>query len=482
MKTAKQSDRDVYRVIVVRRDASEILLVSSETGLSLPCVEITPQRRIAPQLIAEVNRQWNLQTYCLFVPGFMASDRSWQLENYAVLESSEENEEPPEGTCWMPRTVSANQHDLLLQDCDAISESLRELDLNGSKSNAAPFGRPGWLRELFAWTQDQLSPLGLRLTMKFSQFNASPTFSLIRLETSGFAAWFKATGEPNLHELPITLCLAQLFPGYLPPILGIQRAWNGWLSQEVSDTTLDQCAALPDWEMVAETLARLQIDSIGKCCALLDAQCKDLRLRRLMDLIPTFLTCMAELMAAQEKQSPPPLTARELDFLARRLREDLLLLESIGLPDTLGHLDFNPGNILISPARCVFLDWAEACATNPFLTFEYLCEHARHNFACDATASARVTNAYLRPWASLLSPAELAKALTLSPLIAVYAYAIAIGSWAAPDMNRNSTQSRYLRSLTRRMHVEAMRQANGKNGGSCSSQRFGELVPSRTLP
>jgi len=71
-------------------------------------------------------------------------------------------------------------------------------------------------------------------------------------------------------------------------------------------------------------------------------------------------------MAAQQKQPPPPLTIRELAFLGERLQEAISVLQDFGFPETLGHIDFNPGNILITPARCVFLDWAEACVTHPF--------------------------------------------------------------------------------------------------------------------
>jgi len=90
--------------------------------------------------------------------------------------------------------------------------------------------------------------------------------------------------------------------------------WNAWLSEEISNTTLERFTELSVWERVAENLAELQIASIGKCCALFDNQCRDLRLSKLIDLIPPFLTRVAEFMAAQQKQPPPPLTIRELAF------------------------------------------------------------------------------------------------------------------------------------------------------------------------
>ena len=262
----------------------------------------------------------------------------------------------------MPRTAFAGQIVLPVEEKDAIEESLRELDSYVSEPQTGPFGRPGWLEELFEWAQEQLSPLGLRANGNFRQLNASPTFSLIRLETTGPAVWFKATGKPNVHELPITLSLTRLFPGYLPAILGVRSAWNSWLSDEVSNTTLDQFTELSIWENVAKDLAELQIASIGKSRALLEAQCRDLRLPKLIGLIAPFLARMGDFMAAQETQVPLPLAVRELDCLGERLREAISILQGLGLPHTLGHTDLNPGNVLVSPARTVLPPAESVCA------------------------------------------------------------------------------------------------------------------------
>lgn len=470
MKPLDQVDRNTFRLIIVRRKGSEILLSSSESGWSLPSVQILPRERMAHQLTAALNKLLGMQAYCLFVPTLATPNQNARQAHYAVLESVRHNDKAPTGTCWIPRTASACHPLYWVEDSETIAESFREMDSYVSGSKVGPFGRPGWLRELFTWTQEQLSPLGLRVNGNFRQFNSSPIFSLVRLETNGPAAWFKAVGKPNLYELPITLCLARLFPGSLPPILAIHPSWNGWLSEEVSDTTLDQCKELSAWERTAASLAELQIASIGKSSPLLDAQCKDLRLPGLIALIPRFLALMAELMAIQVKQSPQPLTVSELNSLGTRLREAFLILQNLDLPDTVGHIDFNPGNIVVSPTRCVFLDWAAACVTNPVVTFEYLREHARRNLPQITTAPVRIATAYLRPWATLVSPDDLAEALIVSPLISVFTYAVASIGSNSSGMLRSPARSGYLRSLTRRMHSEAMLHVRRENNGTFNSQ------------
>jgi len=289
--------------------------------------------------------------------------------------------------------------------------------------------------------------------------NASPTFSLIRLETDDGALWFKATGEPNSHELPVSLLLARLFPGHVPRILGVHPAWNGWLSAEASGTALDELSDSSAWDRAAEGLAELQIASLGKSVELLEGNCKDLRLPKLVKCIDPFLARMAEFMTAQEKPSPAPLSTSELVSLGEGLKEACSLLQSFGLPDTLGHIDFNPGNIFVSPDRCVFLDWAECCVSNPLITFEYLREHIRRSGVQEPSALERLTAAYTRPWSSFYSPYDLTRALAVSPMIAVFTYAIASDAWRASDSVHNPALAGYFRSLARRMHREAIHAA-----------------------
>jgi hypothetical protein len=447
----EQPDRQIFRLIVLRRDGSEILVTSSEDGWSLPCVSIPPKKRIAGQLVTELKEEWGLKVYCLSILNFHVPNG----DSYAVLESITQDGGAAKGTRWMPCEASMFQFTQSVEDNNAIKESLQQLDEYSQRSEAGPFGRLGWLEDLFVWAQGQLTPLGLRLNGKFQQFNASPTFSLIRLETDGPAVWFKATGEPNRHELSITASLTGLFPRNLPAILGVHPAWNGWLSEEVSSATLDKFVEVITWERVASDLAELQIASIGKDAELLVAGCRDLRLPTLLDLVDPFFERIAEFMAAQEKKTPPPLTKSEVSLVASRLKESCSLLHDRHFPQTLGHIDLNPGNVLVSPDRIAFVDWAEGCLTNPLVTFEYLLEHARRAHIDCSEATRKITAAYIRPWRAILSPADLARGTAVSSLVAIFAYAVAGKAWLSADTLQDSGRSGYLRSLTRRMYREA---------------------------
>src|SRR5258708_4307447 len=163
---------DSCGLIITRRNASEILFLQNGSGWALPRVEIQQQQRVAEQLVAEVSKGWGLETYCLFVPSTRTSCRNGEAM-CAVMESVTHNDKAPAGTYWMPRTVTAGCSDA--KEAGAIKESLEELDSYARGDGSGPFARPGWLRELFSWTQEQVAPLGLRVTGGFRQLNASPS-------------------------------------------------------------------------------------------------------------------------------------------------------------------------------------------------------------------------------------------------------------------------------------------------------------------
>jgi len=445
---------DAYRLVVTRRNVSEVLLLKGDSGWAVPQVEVSPRQRLAEQLTRELREAFGVEACCLLIPSVPgrgpAEDPKW-----AVMECKSQSlgNGRPAGFWVDPQAIGdwieASQAHLI---CDVLAQLHRQ-------ATTGPFARPGWLEELFRWTQKQVSPLGLRLTGVFRQLNASPQFSLVRMETDRRAVWFKATGQPNVHELSVTLALAGLFPHSVPQIFGVHREWNGWLSAEVAGTSLNQIPDFAAWETAAEELAELQISSIGKTRELHDAGARDLRIARLVERIDPFLAHMDLLMAAQEKRQPLPLSGSELEILAEGLKESCALLETLHLPDTLGHIDLNPGNIFVSQTGCTFIDWAEACVTHPLLTFEYLRAHSDRSGIEQPASSERLVAVYMRPWTSFHSPDEMRRGLTLSPLIAIFAYSVANDSWRSPGLVHNQRLAGYFRGLTRRMYRVAIRTA-----------------------
>ncbi|HEX5422563.1 MAG TPA: phosphotransferase [Candidatus Acidoferrales bacterium] len=455
---------DTYRLIVTRRNASEILLFPAGRAWALPRVEIERHQRVAEQLTLEATRAWGMEICCLFVPLSGGSGRT-EGASCAVLEPVGQNTAPPKGGRWVLSVAAAHYCDLA--DAETVRNALEETRAYVTGEKPGPFARPGWMRELFLWANEQIAPVGLRLTGKFEQLNASPTFALVRMEVEEGAVWFKAAGKPNAHELQVTAKLAELFPRYLPPIFGIHQEWNGWLSPEATGVSLDETREFRAWERVAATIAELQIESMGRTEELLRSQLNDLRPAVLTERVAPFFARMSEFMAAQGKADPAPLAASELAGLSHSLKESCALLENIGLPNTVGHTDFNPGNIVVSNDRCIFLDWAEGCVANPLLTFEYLRVHMARCKIDQPAAAELLACAYLRPWAAFYAPEKLTEALDLAPLLAIFAFAVSNDSWRTLDPVTDPKLAGYFRSLTRRMHREALQLT--ERSGSCLS-------------
>jgi Phosphotransferase enzyme family len=451
--SAEQNERETYRVIVLSRDGPKVLLVHNGERRMLPSVEIPRWQRVAQNLTVAVENNWGEEVICLFDPaGDSSSDGA--VTRYQAAEHLCTRSNPKMPTYWAP--VSMLSQDSLAdgRDYAAIKQVRAVCGGKMGAASAGPFSRLGWFSELRNWIESVVEPIGLHVNGRFEQVNASASFSLIRFETDGPALWFKAVGEPNQREFTVTCLLAQLFPEYLPRILGRRLDWNGWLSREAPGKLLSGAQEQVLWEQASASLAKLQIQSIDRGSQILDAGARDLGLAALSKLIQPFMSVVAQLMERQTKVPPPILDRKDLSALADSLQSAVDATKTIGIPETVGHLDLNPGNIIASESRCAFLDWAEACVGNPLLSFEYLLQHARRSFGENSDVITKMIAAYCTEWEGMMSHAAMADALAFAPLLAVFAYATGNDTWKKPRELQEPAAG-YVRSLARRMHREA---------------------------
>ena len=307
---AQLAPQDLYRLLILRKGGSELLVASEGPSFTLPCVEIPKWERVAENLTEATRKRYGIYSACLFAPepSDATTDREQPL--YQVMETTEGRAAIPNEMRWLPLDSISDQSFADEQDLEAIAGALRQIGGFQSGEPIGPFGSPGWVEELFRWVQREVEPYGLRLTGKFRQLNASPTFSLLRLETNAQAVWFKAVGEPNLREFSISIALTRLFPGFVPTIIASHPTWHGWLTTEFARSTLDEVPDACAWQRTAETLAALQIASIGKADGLLDAECRDLRVPRLLTLVDPFIEVMSQFMEEQHLRRVPNLSRR----------------------------------------------------------------------------------------------------------------------------------------------------------------------------
>jgi len=454
---------ETWRILLSRKHGSETLLLARGAGFFLPEVTIPRYQQTAKHVNAEMKRRWNLEVISLFSPQFDTDATDVSRFPYYAVESTHPNARPPTGMYWVP--VSELTDASFSDACDfkAIRKFARDCNGGLRDGSAGPFGKPGWFHEVSAWVGNEIRLLDLRLNGRFQQFNAAPAFSLVRFETNGVAVWFKAVGEPNIREFPITLALAQLIPSYVPRLIASRPEWNAWLAREAEGSELFATADVTLWEMAAAAFASAQRESAPNAERLLAVGARDVRVGSLQQLVDPFFQASSEAMARQIKTTPACLKESELQTLKLEVKCALRELEVTHFPDACGHLDLNPRNIIVAPGKCTFLDWAEACVGHPVLSCEYLLEHFRRTFPEDRDGALRLTERYVASWASLLPSCNVYAAFTVAPLLAVFTYAVTCIDWRDPRTLAQPAKAGYLRSLTRRMKHEADRLAGKKD-------------------
>src|SRR6266481_2424904 len=391
------SQKDTYRLVIFDPAGTGVMLESQGSQYRLPKIEIPRFTRPAKEITELVRNSWNLTSVFLF-SGVLEEAASTSY--FAVLESNDGFRLRPQGMEWFTIHHSLTNLPFSGIERQALKSSYQKAVSQALVDPGGPFCKVGWIRELRHWVDSVIGSLGMELK-GFEQVNGCETFSLIRFSTTQQPVWFKAVGEPNLHEYGIAIALARLLSEYVPSLLAIKPEWHGWLMADGGGITLDEVQNPSAWQIAVTTLADLQIDSIGKGDQLIEPGCRDLRLRALLELVDPFLDTMADLMQQQTKVPPATLSRQELSDLGTTLKNALCCLESLGIPDTLGHSDFNPGNILVGSQRCVFIDWAEAHIGHPFLTFEYLISHLRKDYPELVRFEDTIRSSYVQRWQSV---------------------------------------------------------------------------------
>jgi len=401
-----------------------------------------------------VRRYWEREIVSLFP---LPSENSHEILHgvrYFVAEAVGRSDSTPDST-W----VSVDSLDLKsfadASDYAALRSSLARCCSDLRHPEPGPFAKLGWLSKVRSWIAQAIGPSGLRLLGPFRQLNASPSFSLIRFETNGPAVWFKAVGEPNVHEYRIITLLTKLRPNGFPTILASRDDWCGWLMEEAKGAPPNEKTQEEAWRRVAFSLARLQGETRKYADELCAAGCRDLRTPQLLTCMPQFLGLMISLMERQIVRSPAPLSPSQLDELEKKLVAGCQILGALPWPDSLGQSDFSLGNLLIGPDRIVFLDWAEAHVGCPVFTLEYLLALLQKQRSGQTSWQDSLRKVYSAYWQSVLPRTAVTEALRLGPLLAVYAYALALCTPGKRDRSQDPSFASYLRSLGRRMYREA---------------------------
>lgn len=454
-----------WHVLIIRRNASELLVFeAAEAECFLPAVEIPMYSRTAQELNAQIKARWEVDVYSLYE--IQWGNTSSTLRYHLVEALHPDAPAPPSGCCWVSVRDACRLCFAEGSDAAAVQAWIGKFATKQKRTNHPPFDKPGWFRVVKEFVQDAIRCVRLRLTGEYLQLNASPYFSLIRFTTDGEAVWFKATGEPNTREFLLTALLSSRLLVSTPRVLATQPHWNAWVMSEIAGVSLAGTDSLLAWCTAAGDLARMQIASsemardISKCAP------RDLRASALLSKVRPFFVLMREWMERQTKTSPARLSQSELEQLECDTQDGLLALQQERIPNTLGHLDLNPDNVIAGNAGTVFLDWAEGYIGHPFLSFAQLLEYFLRTFGPGASAARAFIRAYLEPWEPFLASRALEPTLATCMFLAIFAHAVSNDVWRDDRALLNPTTAGYYRSLARRMKRYRDRARDGIYGVS----------------
>jgi hypothetical protein len=276
----------------------------------------------------------------------------------------------------------------------------------------APWARPGGVARQIAWADAALDAIGRSRTGGAVQVKSWNLSSVLRLPTSSGDAWCKRVPSFLGHEGAIIAMVAADEPSLVPRLLAADRA--------NSIVLLDDAAGEDQWdapeprlvEMVG-ALVRLQAAWAGRVDELLDAGLPDWRSGALLGLVEDVLGRPA----VRAQLSPGDADA--LDALVADLPRRLANLRACGLPETLVHGDFHPGNWRFDGERLVLMDWGDTGVGHPMLDLDAFISRVA------ADARARVLEAWCDAWRAQRPDADPARAAELiGPIAALRAAVI----------------------------------------------------------
>lgn len=450
-----EEESDVWRILLFGRCGEELLLLRSPSGFRLPELRTPRCQRVAPNLNTEAKRLWKLDTVCLLPLEVSHDDLTVADSKYHVMELCMPEELARVAPDFVQMSALREASFAEFRDYRAVRQGMGLEWAGHAKDHCGPFSGFGAFERISAWVEEQLQPLGLRLDREFRQLQATASFALIRFATNRGAVWFKAVGEPNLREFPITRLLTARLPQYVPELLAAKTDWNAWLAAEAQGQGLFESSDLATWCRAAELLAELQIASLQHAPDFLAVGAHDVRSQTLLNLVGPFFSMTEEIMQSQTKATVRKLTKQDISTVREQVAEALHKLEEAEIPNALNHLDLNACNVVVSSSKCTFLDWAEASVGNPFFSLEYLRQQFLQVFPGQAEAERKFSDSYLERWKSVLAVKSAERLSQLVPLTATFAFAASALSWDDRNLIAHPEVAGFIRSLVRRMHRES---------------------------
>ena len=217
------------------------------------------------------------------------------------------------------------------------------------------WARPGGPDADLAWADTVLAAIGRPRVARAQQVRTWNLSSLWRLETAGGAAWLKVVPPFFAHEGALLDALAD-GPVAVPRLLG-RDGPRSLLDEVPGDDRYD--APLAERLAMVDGLVRLQSAWSTRTDELLGLGLPDWRGPALSRAIAALVEREGDGLDDRDRAT---LGAFIADLPAR-----FAAVAACGLPDTLVHGDFHPGNVRGDGTTFTLLDWGDAGVGHPLL-------------------------------------------------------------------------------------------------------------------
>jgi phosphotransferase family enzyme len=261
-------------------------------------------------------------------------------------------------------------------------------------SHALIWTQRPWRDDAEQWICERLAQLGYSLDGAIEHPHVRAWGTALRVPTREGTLWFKASIPPLAYEAALIELVGALRPDCVPRLVAAD-AVSGWMLME--DAGAHASDLYPDgppveaWQSFLGRYAGLQVDVAPAASTLVAAGVPDRRLSNLLEPFQAVLENDRLVRPATEEA----LAGAEIDrmrSLIPRLIEATELIAALDLPDSVQHDDLHAWNICIQDGVQRFIDWGDACISQPFLSLAIPLADVEPD---DAAA---IRDAYLEPW------------------------------------------------------------------------------------
>lgn len=224
----------------------------------------------------------------------------------------------------------------------------------------APWARPGGTAATLAWADEMLAVAERSRSGPAVQVKSWNLSSVWRIPTDAGDAWCKSVPPFMAHEGAIIELVGAHDPALVPPLVAADHTTGTVLLSDVPGDDLWDALEPVLLDMVRR-LVRLQAAWAVGVDDLLAAGLPDWRGAALGARFEAFAgrPDVRDLLTPEERAALDSF----VDDMPRRLGE----LAACGLPETLVHGDFNPGNWRSDGRSLVLLDWGDSGVGDPLL-------------------------------------------------------------------------------------------------------------------